>query len=167
MMRAWRPMTEADLDAVNRIAGVVHAAYPEDPMVFAERLNLFPKGCLVAASVENAVCDGYCIAHPWRLGRIPALNTLLGEIPRDADCLYVHDVAILPATRKGGLGVQISDLLKRVARSEGFSRLALTSVHNSESFWERQGYRRATTPELTQGPQSYGDDAVYMICALA
>jgi len=167
MMLAWRPMTEADLDAVNRIAGVVHAAYPEDPMVFAERLNLYPKGCLIAANAENAVCGGYCIAHPWRLGRIPALNAMLGETPKDADCLYVHDVAILPATRKGGLGVQISDLLKRVARSEGFCRLALTSVHNSEPFWERQGYRRVTTPELTRGPQSYGHDAVYMICALA
>ena len=166
-MFAWRPMTAADLDTVNRIAGAVHAAYPEDPVVFAERLNLYSKGCFVAANAENAVCDGYCIAHPWRLGRIPALNTLLGEIPRDADCLYVHDVAILPATRKAGLGVQVSDLLKRVAGSEGFRRLALTSVHNSQPFWERQGYRRVTTPELTRGPQSYGDDAAYMVCALA
>ncbi|NEW95116.1 GNAT family N-acetyltransferase, partial [Rhodopseudomonas sp. BR0M22] len=43
----WRGMTPADLPAVDAIAAVVHAAYPEDAAVFAERLALHPDGCLV------------------------------------------------------------------------------------------------------------------------
>ncbi len=166
MMLGWRPMTATDLDAVNGIASVVHAAYLEDPKVFAERLNLYAKGCFVAANAENAVCGGYCIAHPWKRDQIPALNTMLGEIPKDADCLYIHDVAILPAARGEGLGARASDLLKRLARRTGFRHLALTSVHKSGPFWERQGYRVVAAPELARAPPSYGDDARYMICTL-
>ena len=76
----WRAMEAADLAAVERVAAHVHPDYPEDEAVFAERLSLCPEGCLVLARPLGDPC-GYVVAHPWRLGQPPALNSLLGALP--------------------------------------------------------------------------------------
>ena len=56
----WRPMRAANLAAVERIAEIVHPAYPESEEVPAERLTLFPAGCLIAegALAKNLFAGG-------------------------------------------------------------------------------------------------------------
>ena len=63
---------------------------------------------------------GYAVSHPGRLGRPPALDSRLGELPSDADCLYLHDVALLPEARGLGLGESLVDLLRALAIRSGF-----------------------------------------------
>ena len=111
MTGRWRAMTAGDLPLVERIAEVVHPDYPESGEVPAERLSLFPAGCLIAENGQGAVL-GYAVSHPGRLGRPPALDSLLGRISPDADCLYLHDVALLPEARGLGLGESLVDLLR-------------------------------------------------------
>lgn len=152
-------MHGADLAAVNGIAEVVHVNYPEDPAVFANRLKLFPAGCLMAA--EDGDVLGYCIAHPGIVGEPPALDTVLAALPVAADCLYIHDVALLPAARGRHLGVALDRLLEDVARAHGFQRMALTAVSNSDGFWGARGYQPHACAKL----DSYGS-ATYRVKTL-
>lgn len=148
----WRAMGTADLAEVRAIAAEVHPDHPERPEVFAERLALFPRGCFMLGTG-----GGYAIAHPGVLGRPPALDTLLGALPPRPDCLYLHDVALLPDRRSRGESRLLLTELQRLASSLGLRRLALVAVSGSEPVWQRLGFRPAAA--TTAG---YGGNAVYM-----
>ncbi|MCA8930138.1 MAG: GNAT family N-acetyltransferase [Alphaproteobacteria bacterium] len=156
-------MEPADLPAVERIGGIVHPLFPERPEVPAERLGLFPGGCLVAASSMGPM--GYAVAHPWVTGAPPALDVLLGSLPPQADCLYLHDVALLPQLRGSGLGAQLVGMLVALAGTRGLARLALTAVGGSAGYWQRHGFAawEAGDAALAGKLASYGGDAVYMV----
>jgi GNAT superfamily N-acetyltransferase len=154
---AWRPMHAGDLPDVERISAIVHPRYREREEVPAERLRLFPAGCLIAT--RDGATIGYAVAHPAITAHPPALDTLLGALPDDANCLYIHDLALLPEARGLRLGVAAIELLTDVARTHGLPRLALTAVNDSVEFWSRQGFSLAGIAETLA---SYGDDAAYM-----
>jgi GNAT superfamily N-acetyltransferase len=159
----WRPMVASDLAAVERIAEIVHPAYPESEEVPAERLALFPAGCLIAGGARDEAI-GYAVTHPGRLGRPPALDSRLGELASDADCLYLHDVALLPEARGLGLGESLVGLLRALSIRSGFKVMALTAVNCSTSYWRRQGFSDYSGDGILAAKLfSYGDDAVYMI----
>src|SRR5690349_24772281 len=96
MTARWRPMTPADLPQVERIAAIVHPSYPESEDVPVERLALFPAGCFFAQDGGGSPL-GYAVSLPGRLGRPPALDSLLGELAGDADRPSLHGVALLSA----------------------------------------------------------------------
>jgi GNAT superfamily N-acetyltransferase len=154
---AWRPMHAGDLRDVERIGAIVHPRYPEREEVPAERLRLFPAGCLMA--VRGGAAIGYAIAHPGVIGHPPALDILLGALPGNADCLYIHDVALLPEARGSRLGASATAYLAGVARDHGLRRLALTAVNDSAAFWSRQGF---SAVQIDKDLASYGADAAYM-----
>ncbi len=149
-MALWRPMIVADLARVNQIADIVHVNYPEDPAVFANRLALFPDGCRMAE--DGALSLGYCIVHPGIIGQPPALDSVMQSLPAEADCLYIHDVALLPEARGRKLGIALARLMEDVARAHGFDRIALTAVNNSDGFWGSLGYE----PQPCDTLASYG-----------
>lgn len=154
-------MTATDLPAVMTTAAVAHPDYPEGEAVFAERLALHPAGCLVLAGGEGL--GGYVLSHPWRLGQVPALDSLLGALPDDADAYYIHDLALLPSARGGGSASICVDRLAAHARAEGLARMALVAVGNSAGFWRRQGFREAHDEALARKLASYDSAARYMI----
>jgi GNAT superfamily N-acetyltransferase len=162
MIAHWRAMAATDLAQVEAIAEEVHPAFPESPSVPHERLTLFPAGCFVA---ERATVEGYAIAHPWILGRPPRLDTLLGRLPPGADCLYLHDVALLPRARGLGLPSALLARLRGVAAELGLRRLALVAVNRSTDYWMRHGFRPAgaSEPGLADKLASYGPDAAYLV----
>jgi GNAT superfamily N-acetyltransferase len=146
-------MTPADLPEVERIAEVVHVDLPERAEVLAERLRLFPPGCLMTSG-------GYAIAHPCRTGLPPALDTLLGALPDGTDALHLHDVALLPALRGQGLGGAAVGRFMQVAAECGLARVGLVAVHGTAPYWARFGFREAAA-----AVSSYGADARYMVRA--
>jgi GNAT superfamily N-acetyltransferase len=109
---------------------------------------------------------GYAIAHPWTQGSIPQLDTLLGALPDDADCLYLHDIAILPAARGHGSARDMVDRLAEVARARGLRALALTSVYGTQDFWSSCGFVAAPTRDMADKLASYGGPAIYMMRAV-
>jgi len=155
-------MRASDLPDVERISAIVHPGYPERAAVPAERLRLFPAGCLIAS--RAGVTIGYAIAHPGIIGRPPPLDTLLGALPDGADCLYIHDVALLSDARGAGLGAVVAGILGTLAKDDGYGFLALTAVSGSAGFWSRQGFSAAP---IDKSLASYGADAVYMACAVS
>ena len=160
-MTGWRAMEPADLDRVMAIAEVVHPDYPEERAVFEERLALFPEGCLMALADGASV--GYAVMHPGRLGAPPPLDSPLGGLPEGADCLYLHDVALLPAARGLGLGVSAMERMEEIAGRRGFCWLALTSTPKARAFWDRNGFVPYDGgPALAAKLASYGGGMAYM-----
>lgn len=149
----WRAMTTLDLPVIEAIAASVHPAFPEDIVVFAERQRLYPDGTrLLELDGEPA---GYILSHPWRFGALPALNSLLGAIPDDADTYYLHDLALLPAARGTGAAAMIVGDMLRHARLGGFPSASLVAVNGSLPFWYKHGFREVPAPELAQKLASY------------
>ncbi|GAA4251995.1 GNAT family N-acetyltransferase [Azospirillum formosense] len=161
MNAGWRAMELADLDRVMAIAEVVHPDYPEDRAVFAERLALYPEGCAMAEA--DGIGIGYIVMHPGRLGVPPPLDSPLGALPESPDCLYLHDVALLPAARGLGLGVAALERMDALAARQGFRWLALTSTPGARAFWDAQGFvPRDGGAGLAAKLASYGGGMTYM-----
>jgi len=165
MQGTWRPMRADDLDAVMAVAAVVHAGFYERREVFAERLSLYPQGCWIAQEPGvSATVLGYAFLHPARLGQPPALDSLLHEIDAQADCLYLHDVALLPAARGAGLGRSLLQRLQALMALDGFTHAALVAVHGSAPYWRSGGFEALSDvpPALREKLRSYDEHALYM-----
>lgn len=154
-------MAPADLPAVMAIASVIHPGYPEDEAVFAERLRLAPEGCHVLAGVTDDLM-GYLVSHPWPIAAVPALNSLLEAIPPATRNWYIHDLALLPAGRGGGVAGRIVAEVADSAARTGYTSMALVAVNNSTGFWQRQGFREVDEPVLAGKLASYDGAARYM-----
>lgn len=142
----WRNMQEDDLATVIAIAARLHPTYPEDDQIYAERLALYPNGCLIFEVNRNAV--GYAISHPWLDRQVPALNSLLQVLPAHPSTYYIHDVALLPAARGLGAVEQLLANLLPVAQADGLITMSLTAVNNSSDFWARHGFIEIDDPAL-------------------
>ncbi|AWM08338.1 GNAT family N-acetyltransferase [Bradyrhizobium symbiodeficiens] len=161
----WRPAHASDLPAISAIAARIHPDLPESPEVLAEKMRLYPDGCrLLVVGDEIA---GYGLSHPWKQHRIPPLDGLLERLPEDADCLYIHDVAVLAESRGGVLRAYIADI-EQLARASGLATLALVSVYATQPLWQRLGFRPVTADaDLRAKLASYGEGATYMLRDLA
>ena len=161
----WRHAHASDLPAIGAIAARIHPDLPEGPEVFAEKMRLYPDGCRVLAAENETV--GYGLSHPWMQLQIPPLDGFLEKLPDDADCLYVHDVAVLPDFR-GGVTRAYVGAIEGLARSSGIATLALVSVYATRSLWEHLGFRAVTAnAELRAKLAPYGGSATYMLRDLA
>jgi GNAT superfamily N-acetyltransferase len=157
----WRPARVSDLPAISAIATRIHPDLPERPDVLAEKMRLYPEGCRVLIAADEIV--GYGLAHPWMQHRIPPLDDFLARLPDDADCLYVHDVAVLPDFRGGASRAYVAEI-EELARASGIATLALVSVYATRPLWERFGFRPVTADaDLRAKLASYGDSATYML----
>ena len=158
-MASWRAMTADDIPQLVPVADQIHPDLPEGDFVFSERVRLFPEGCLILAQGSRVL--GYAVSHPIRHAQPPALDSLLGEIPTDADQYYIHDVAVLPELRgQGHAGEGIRRLLDVGNR---FASTCVVSVYGTGSFWRRFGFRdEEVGDELRAKLRNYGDDAVFM-----
>ncbi|MFO1169289.1 MAG: GNAT family N-acetyltransferase [Rhodoblastus sp.] len=160
----WRPMRAADIAAVKQISDAVHRGLPERIEILDEKRALFPHGAFVLH--KDGAPVGYALAHPWRLGALPALDAFLCTLPTDADCLYLHDIAILPSSRGGSAARAMVDTLAAVARENGLGALALTSVYGTDKFWARCGFVATPAPGMEEKLSSYGGPARYMTRSL-
>ena len=137
----WRAMHAGDLDDVLTIADAVHGPdYSEGRIVFAERLTLYPAGCRMLGRNGDAL--GYLVTHPWHRDTPPALNSVLGAIPADADTFYLHDIALRAETRGSGAGASALAEVLDHARAAGFTDITLIAVGGADSYWERHGFER-------------------------
>jgi ribosomal protein S18 acetylase RimI-like enzyme len=159
-------MLQSDLPSVDELSNITHPELPEAPEIFAERLHLYPAGCLV---LEDAgTIQGYVISHPIAEGQPPALDTLLEVIPDDSVLYYIHDLAISSKLRGQGLAKGGIEMALAVARREGFARACLISVYGTSSFWGKYGFvRQEVDKQLAEKLQAYGEDAVFMSQSLS
>ena len=157
-------MREADLQRVDEIADSIHTLF-ERAEVFAEKFNLYGPGCLVL-DVHGTVL-GYGISHPWMLHSIPPLDAFLKCIPTGPECLYVHDVAILPEARGQFLTRALCAIYEELAKRSGITRMALVSVYGTAPLWAESGFAVVDDLSLNEKLVSYGPTARYMIKTVA
>ncbi len=157
----WRGALPDEADIISAIEHRVHTLAHERIEVFREKISLFGAGCRVLTKDGHIV--GYGIAYPWRVDDVPPLDTLLGAIPPDAACLFLHDVAILPEARASGASGAFVDHAALVAARHGLSSLALVSVYGTADLWRRHGFvpSPSDVTSLQLGP--FGSKAVYMV----
>lgn len=156
----WRTATLGDAAEVARLSTAHLGLYAEGVDIFEERIRLAPSGCYVLDGEAGLI--GYMFSHPWTRARPPALHQMLVAIPPDADCWYIHDVAVDPAARGGGQVRAIIDRVLRDAARAGYEVAMLVAVNGADSYWQRLGFKNATTDALRRKLADYGDDAVYM-----
>lgn len=165
MKALWRAMRREDLSAVMDIAAIVHVDYPERIEVFAERLDLFPRGCRVAEIGGTPV--GYGVTHPGLDRKPPSLDSLLGALPPVPEVFYLHDIALLPGARGTGLGGAALAEAEATARALGLGVLALTSTPSARGYWVKRGFVPVSDSVLAAKLASYGEGMTYMTHAVA
>jgi ribosomal protein S18 acetylase RimI-like enzyme len=154
-------MRKPDLPALLAVADIVHPAYPEDPAVFAERLDLYPAGCLVLELGGKAI--GYIVSHPWFYAEPPKLNSRLRVLPTDSTTYYIHDIALLPEARGTGAATAVIDRLVAHAGQRGLRNISLVAVNDSGQFWRRHGFDSVDDPKLAAKLRSYDGNARFMV----
>ncbi|MGI6244235.1 MAG: GNAT family N-acetyltransferase [Pseudochelatococcus sp.] len=157
----WRAMEPDDLGDVHAIGERVHPGYPERIEVFAERLRLYPAGCLVLEREEEMA--GYVVSHPWHPMMPPRLDSLVVAMPTFPATFYIHDLALLPAARGSGAGGRAVAHLVDHAAAIGLADLSLVAVNASVPFWERQAFAVVDDARLAASLRSYDADARFMI----
>jgi len=157
----WQEMKDADLESVDSIGNAIHTQLPERPEVFQEKFRLFPTGCRILRSGTKTV--GYGIAHPWLLKSIPPLDTFLVALPPSPECLFIHDVVVLPEARGHGASAAYVADMRMVAVQVNLASLALVSVYGTTPLWSRLGFRVVEDASLVSKLMSYGKTAKYMV----
>lgn len=156
----WRLLQAQDIAGVTAVANIVHPDFFEDEAVFRDRFKIYPAGCFVLAKGGEIL--GYGISHPWQLDSVPALNSVLGHLPKETSTYYIHDIALLPTVRSGGQASRVVELMAAQAERDGFATLALVAVNGSQGFWEKKGFIARDVPALEEKLKGYSDEAIYM-----
>lgn len=165
LVSQWRLMQFSDLDQVYDMSCVIHPDFPEDLAIFADRLAVFAPGAWVLQGEGQLL--GYSFSHPWSRFSVPALNSVLQQLPVAADTYYLHDIALLPQARALGAARKLVELLVETAQAHGFDSLSLVAVNGSQPYWQRQGFIVQHVPELQEKLLSYSQDACFMMRNLA
>ncbi len=144
-----------DAAAVARLARAELGDYGEAADLYAERIALAPEGCHVLIAEDRVV--GHCISHPWHRASPPAMHAILGGIPADADCWYLHDVVVAREGRGARAVERLLPILADAAQQRGVDTLALIAVGGADGYWAKLGFR-----PVVGGADGFGPDAVYM-----
>ncbi len=151
----WRSAVPADAPAIAALARAELGDYGEAAALYAERIALAPEGCRVF--VDGPTVIGHCISHPWRRSAPPAMHAMLGAIPADADCWYLHDVVFAREGRGMKAVERLLPDLCATARGHGIATLALIAVGGADRYWTRLGFTAAPG-----GADGFGASALYM-----
>lgn len=160
----WRLAADPDLSTIVDIQNRVHTLAGESRAVFASKRKAFPQGSLVL--VQAGAILGYGVFHPWRLDVVPALHALPFRTPTRPDCLFLHDVALLPEARGHGAGHVLAEIARAEASALGLLWLALVSVYDTVGVWGRSGFSVRNLP-ATDTLAGYGETARYMVASVA
>jgi GNAT superfamily N-acetyltransferase len=133
-----RPMIASDLSAIEVIQAEAYAGYfLESADVIAQRFNLSPATAWVAEQ-EGDVC-AYLVGYWSNVGKINPLNAPFALVD-NANCLYLHDLALLKIAQGFGVGRKLIQAATEHALQNAAAAIALLSVQNSKAFWQGFGF---------------------------
>ena len=153
-----KQLSTHQLDAV---VGVQERCYTSDllenRMCFFHKMEIFPNGCIGAFLDGELV--GYAFFHPWISNRPVPLNDTTYLIPGNSNCMYIHDVAVLPDRRDQKCAAKLFQQVVETGQKLSLHNFALVAVQQSESYWKRWGF-------VENKKMTYGESAAtYMICS--
>jgi GNAT superfamily N-acetyltransferase len=143
------PIQPEDYFAIGEIAAQAYPVqYFEDDKSFHSKITANLGSCY-AAKIDGAPV-GYVISFPFTLGIMHPLNQCYTTAPPPA-CHYIHDLCILPAWQRHGVGTALAQSVLQIAGKPK----ALTSVMNTHIFWEKFGFKTAYQANYHGGPARY------------
>ncbi|MFN4265985.1 MAG: GNAT family N-acetyltransferase [Aquabacterium sp.] len=162
-----RRLTLQDLDTVIQIQGNCYSTSFIEPRDAMQQHIASGQPCWLAE--RDGVPAGYLLAaHLGADG--PPSPISLGATDRpppasDANCLYLHDLAIQPALQGTGISQALwGAAMDHLMAHRQLLGMALVAVQSSRPFWAKLGFR--VLEDLPAGIAtklaSYGPDAVYM-----
>ncbi len=163
-MLVIRQMQLTDLPAVVKLQDRCYSQELfESADLVKSRLLLTPQSCWVALYHDKLWA--YLFSYPAVLGKINALGQPFASYT-DANCLYVHDLAVSSDARGQGVATKLLEQAVAYAHELDFEYLSLVSVQNSLPFWQDRGF--AVVDELSdtsiQALESYtNQSAHYMV----
>lgn len=155
-----QPLHQRNIDDVLRIQKAAYGEmYLEDADSFIAKIIASPRTSCAAWSGDEMVA--YLVALPLSTDEGLDLNT--SEIPAvslsEARVMYIHDVAVHPASRGGGTAHLLLQHLEEAVAGTAISEWHLVSVQGSQDFWAKQGFAVSPRP----APNGYGPEAVLML----
>lgn len=176
-----RPMQVADLPGVLAVQAQCYGnMLLESEAALASRLALSPATCWVAQAgnepAAGAPLAAYLFTHAWPRSTLPTLDGVLpAAVPAAATAVagltwFVHDMAVAPTGRGGGLAQRLYRAAQATALQAGLHHSRLIAVQAAGAWWQRLGYRpldAAQTAPFAAKLAGYGAGAVIMECALA
>ena len=129
-LRLIRPMKTDDLAQVLRIQQACYdAAFHEPREAFLSKLAASPSTCWVTCMGEQIYA--YLVSLPVDQGNMPALHAGKWHPAVEPTLLYLHDMAIDPAFRGGGLSCALLNEAIAHASTHGLQGLGLIAVQDS------------------------------------
>lgn len=151
--RLFRTSDFGQTDGFCKYEGGEGLVYPpelwESNESFRRRMEQFPEGCMACVNDKDEVI-GYMFCHPWKKDSVVPLNCMDLEIPKDADCFYAHDIAVLKDHRGKGIGKAFLGMAISLARKHGFDEIKGVAVLDSHTYWEKHGFE--VGEEIDYGP---------------
>ncbi|WP_374326274.1 GNAT family N-acetyltransferase [Azonexus sp.] len=157
-----RPAQAADLPAILAVQRQCYLpSMNEDGATWAGRLAAAADFVWVG-EVAGKV-GAYLATYPSHLGKVTPLGGAFA-LAADADCLYLHDLAVAPAAAGRGLGARLVAGALAAARQHGWRHAALVCVQDAYAFWQGQGFSAPATlaPAAQAALASYPGPARYM-----
>ncbi|MBF6990978.1 GNAT family N-acetyltransferase [Cupriavidus sp. IK-TO18] len=172
-----RRMTAADLPAVLAVQAACYTeVLLESRDALASRLALSPTTCWVADDPHRpGTLAAYLFTHAWPETSLPPLDGVLDDgwrqPPTPAPLTwFVHDMAVAPGGRGGGLAPRLYAAAQAAALAAGLKHSRLIAVQSAAPWWRRLGYAPAAVETAARHAgklADYGAAAVLMEKALA
>lgn len=164
---ACRPMRVDDLKDVIRIQAeaYIDEILETDEVIRARFTHTADTSWVIER--EAKVC-GYLVGYQSVLGEVSPWGSEFTHKP-DASTLYLHDLAISKSAAGCGLGPMLVTHALAVASQRALRSAALVSVQNSQSFWEKLGFKKSIQLDECQRQNlaSYAGPAIYMVRELS
>jgi ribosomal protein S18 acetylase RimI-like enzyme len=147
-------ITSEKIEEVTKIQKLCYIKlYWESGETFTGMVDVYPKGCI--GLYVNDLLSGYVFFHPYQEDRVKPLNHVF-KLDGTEDCVYLHDLAIIPNYRGLGLSRILMDLVDLETCNIGFVTQCLVAVQGSHIFWQKYGFKKIKEVE------NYGLHAYYM-----
>jgi GNAT superfamily N-acetyltransferase len=111
--------------------------YRENVFVYDTLIKVFPDGAWGAFYNESLI--GYIFFHPYKDQTVKPLDSGL-LITGKENCMYLHEIAILPQYRAQDISSRLTDEFDKVSRQYRMRYQSLVSVQNSMEFWKKKGF---------------------------
>ncbi|WP_395008102.1 GNAT family N-acetyltransferase [Undibacterium sp.] len=162
-----RQMLIADMDKIMLIQATCYGGgIPESRASLCAKLVASPASCFVAVVGEDVVA--YLIALPWLSQAPPALHAPACEVPAYPDCIYLHDLSVLPAARGTGIAGLLIAHFFVYCRQSGMTKATLVAVQSSAIFWRGFGFNKLELDlGLTKKLATYGHGAEFLMCDIS
>ena len=157
-----RPAQAADLSAILAVQRQCYLpSMNEDATTWAGRLDA--AAGFVWVGEQAGEIGAYLATYPSQLGKVTPLGGDFAPAA-NADCLYLHDLAVAPSAAGRGLGARLVACALAAARRHGWRHAALVCVQDAHAFWQRQGFSEPVTlaPAAQAALASYPGPARYM-----